>query len=194
MKPANLLFIMSDEHNKRMLGCHGHQIGRPILIVSRRAGCVSPMPIATLRSACPRVRAFRPAAMSTTSGFGTIASRMTGPFRLGRTGCVKRVIVLIRSASCISAALRMTMVSARSICRSISWKGLAIQSGCCAIHRRGAWRRSSLRWKQVVATRLIRATTTGLRRRQKTGCANARKIPTVSRGCFSFRSCARTFR
>ena len=28
MKPANLLFIMSDEHNKRMLGCHGHPMIR----------------------------------------------------------------------------------------------------------------------------------------------------------------------
>ena len=24
MKPANTLFILSDEHNKRVLGCHGH--------------------------------------------------------------------------------------------------------------------------------------------------------------------------
>ena len=24
MTPANMLFIMSDEHNPRMLGCHGH--------------------------------------------------------------------------------------------------------------------------------------------------------------------------
>ena len=24
MKPANLLFIMSDEHNPKMLGCYGH--------------------------------------------------------------------------------------------------------------------------------------------------------------------------
>jgi choline-sulfatase len=26
MKPTNLLFIMSDEHNKRVLGCHGHPL------------------------------------------------------------------------------------------------------------------------------------------------------------------------
>jgi choline-sulfatase len=24
MKPANLLFILSDEHNRRVLGCSGH--------------------------------------------------------------------------------------------------------------------------------------------------------------------------
>src|ERR1051325_8880020 len=28
MQPRNLLFIMSDEHNKRMLGCHGHPMIR----------------------------------------------------------------------------------------------------------------------------------------------------------------------
>ena len=24
MRPSNLLFIMSDEHSRRVLGCHGH--------------------------------------------------------------------------------------------------------------------------------------------------------------------------
>ena len=28
MKPRNLLFLMSDEHNKRVLGCHGHPMIR----------------------------------------------------------------------------------------------------------------------------------------------------------------------
>ena len=28
MKPRNLLFIMSDEHNRRVLGCHGHPMIR----------------------------------------------------------------------------------------------------------------------------------------------------------------------
>ena len=28
MRPTNLLFIMSDEHNKRVLGCHGHPMVR----------------------------------------------------------------------------------------------------------------------------------------------------------------------
>lgn len=26
MKPTNLVFIMSDEHNKRVLGCYGHSM------------------------------------------------------------------------------------------------------------------------------------------------------------------------
>lgn len=26
MKPMNLLIIMSDQHNRRMLGCYGHDI------------------------------------------------------------------------------------------------------------------------------------------------------------------------
>ena len=28
MKPRNLLFVMSDEHNRRVLGCHGHPVIR----------------------------------------------------------------------------------------------------------------------------------------------------------------------
>jgi hypothetical protein len=28
MKPRNLLFIMSDEHSKRVLGCYGHPMIR----------------------------------------------------------------------------------------------------------------------------------------------------------------------
>src|SRR3954453_6646738 len=28
MKPANLLFILSDEHNRRVLGCSGHKMIR----------------------------------------------------------------------------------------------------------------------------------------------------------------------
>ena len=28
MKPANLLFILSDEHNRRVLGCSGHEMIR----------------------------------------------------------------------------------------------------------------------------------------------------------------------
>ena len=41
MKPRNLLFIMSDEHSKRVLGCHGHPMIRTPnldrLAASRRA-------------------------------------------------------------------------------------------------------------------------------------------------------------
>ncbi len=43
MKPTNTIFILSDEHNKRVLGCHGHpMIQTPnldALAVRHRALC-----------------------------------------------------------------------------------------------------------------------------------------------------------
>jgi hypothetical protein len=38
LKPTNLLFILSDEHNKRVAGCYGHpMVGRPTSTPSPRA-------------------------------------------------------------------------------------------------------------------------------------------------------------
>ncbi len=49
MKPANTIFILSDEHNKRVLGCNGHPMIKtpklPGVMCMYIAAGTTPLPI-----------------------------------------------------------------------------------------------------------------------------------------------------
>ena len=55
MKPSNILFILSDEHQRDLSGCYGSTVAKtPNLDKARGAVRVSTMPTRPARSACRR--------------------------------------------------------------------------------------------------------------------------------------------
>ena len=68
MQPTNLLYILSDQHNRDVLGCYGHPLVQtPHLDRLAAGGLVSRMPTPPVPSACRPGPAWPPGAMSTIS-------------------------------------------------------------------------------------------------------------------------------
>ena len=88
MKPANLLFIMSDEHNRRVMGCAGHPMIRtPNLDALAARGvrftdayCNSPICV-------PSRASFATGRYVHQIRFWDNGIPYDGPFRPGGTGC-----------------------------------------------------------------------------------------------------------
>ena len=106
MTPANLLVLMSDEHNPKFLGSAGHPfIATPNLdaLAARGTRFTSAYTDLPDLRAGPRQRS-RSGATCTTSATGTMRTDTTARSRAGTTRCATRAIAWSRSASCISAA------------------------------------------------------------------------------------------
>ena len=109
-----------------------------------RAAPASPTPIHRHRCAFRHVRRWPAATMSTAPGSGTAPPPMTGLPPHGCTGCAMPGTRWCRSASCISAAARMTTGSARRFCRCMSSAASAGWRPCSAKIRRPMTRRRNL--------------------------------------------------
>ena len=129
-KPRNLLFIMSDEHSKRVLGCNGHPMIRtPNLdrLAARGvrftdAYCNSPICV-------PSRASFQTGRYVHDIRFWDNAIAYDGSVPSWAHRLKARAIASIRSASCTSAAPTTTTASPRSTCRCTSSRASAIPIG-----------------------------------------------------------------
>ena len=171
MKPTNLLFILSDEHSRRVLGCYGHPMIRTPNLDRLAAGgvrfsdayCNSPICV-------PSRAALRPGATPTRSASGTTRSPMTAAcrswhHRLKAAGPRGHR----RSANCISAAPTTTTALPKRSCRCMSSTGSATRSAGCATRCRCGRRRCGSPTMPGAAIRATRITTTRSPRRRSIG-------------------------
>ena len=143
MTPRNLLLIMSDEHNRRIMGCSGHPMIRtPNMdrLAARGvrftdAYCNSPICVPSRASFATGRYVHQIRFWDNAFPYKTAASHP------GATACSRRDHVRFRSASCISAARRTATVSTRRSCRFTSWMESATCSECCATTCRNELRR-----------------------------------------------------
>ncbi|GIT27586.1 MAG: hypothetical protein CM1200mP41_36300 [Gammaproteobacteria bacterium] len=88
MKPQNLLFLFSDQHSKRALGCYGHPLVKtPHLDALAARGehdLVTPIPIP--RSVCRREPRLRLDATFSKRATGITVKRMKARCHRGITG------------------------------------------------------------------------------------------------------------
>ena len=104
MAGRNVLFIMSDEHSRRVLGAYGNESSeRRISTRWPRAEPCSRTPTVIARSACPRGPVSRPAATCNSRLLGQRIPLHGHPARLSATGCTRPGIAAIPSASCTIA-------------------------------------------------------------------------------------------
>ena len=146
MKPRNLLFIMSDEHSKRVLGCHGHPMIRtPNLdrLAARGvrftdAYCNSPICV-------PSRASFQTGRYVHDIRFWDNAIAYDGsvPSWAHRLKAAGHRVDFDREAA-FPQRRTTTTASPRSICRCTWSRASATRSACCATRRRRARRRCKL--------------------------------------------------
>jgi arylsulfatase A-like enzyme len=109
MKAANLLIIMSDEHNPKVMGCAGHPVVRtPHIDALAARGTMFTSAYTTCPVCVPARAAFATGKYVHQIGFWDNADAYDGSIRAGTTGCGTAAIAWSRSASSIFAATRAT--------------------------------------------------------------------------------------
>ena len=123
MKPANLLFIISDQHQAAAMGCSGHPLVQTPNLDRLAEGGTRFSNAYTNCAICVPVRA----ALATGQYVHRIGNWDNG-FPYDGTACPaggiasgSRALSSIPSASCTSAARKMTMASGRKSSRCMWW-------------------------------------------------------------------------